>query len=242
MGQVCLLDSDRLSALLRDALAWSDNVSSLMVSATNGSILAYAYRENKTPSIKAMRTQSTTMTAAYTVASEDSLVFEAQNTGAISVISPIGDHVLLAVTGPEPANRRRNNDKNDNKKKRQAGSGSGSGLLGGIGNGGAQSARTRGFGTGADGNGVNGFRNGHHEDDQGRRNGEDGHEELDYADDDDDDDEDEDEQDQRKAECNNNAHEDESHRQIRTDLEIVSEELASVLRAELAAMKWPDDI
>lgn len=101
MSQVCLLESGRLSSLLQDALSWSDHVAWLMVSATNGSILAHAYR-NATPSIKTMRTQSTTMTAAYTVASEDVLVVEAQNMGAISVITPIGDHVLLAVAGPEP--------------------------------------------------------------------------------------------------------------------------------------------
>lgn len=101
MAQVCLLDSDRLSLLLKDAISWSNHVSSVMVSSLNGSILAYAYRD-ATPSIKRMRTQSTTMTAAYTVASEDVLVFEAQNMGATSVIAPIADHVLLAVSGPTP--------------------------------------------------------------------------------------------------------------------------------------------
>jgi hypothetical protein len=34
------------------------------------------------------------------------LVFEAQNTGAISVITPIADHILLALTGPEPRKAR----------------------------------------------------------------------------------------------------------------------------------------
>ncbi|KIW93444.1 uncharacterized protein Z519_06049 [Cladophialophora bantiana CBS 173.52] len=105
MTQVYLLDSDHLCSLLREALSWSENVSSLMVSALNGSILAYAYRDT-TPSIKDMRTHSTTMTAAYTVASEDVLVFEAQNMGAISVIAPVADHVLLAVTGPEPKQKK----------------------------------------------------------------------------------------------------------------------------------------
>jgi len=107
MTQVCLLDSSRLSSLLQDALSWNDNVASLMVSAKNGSILAYAFRK-ATPSIKDMRTLSTTMTAAYTVASEDVLVFEAQNTHAMSVIAPIADHVLLAVNGPQSSSS--NND------------------------------------------------------------------------------------------------------------------------------------
>jgi hypothetical protein len=99
MTQVCLLDSVKLSALLQDALAWSSTVDSIMVSATNGSILATASR-GKAPEIKDLRTLSTTMTAAYTVASENTLVFEAQATGALSVIVPVADHVLLAVNGP----------------------------------------------------------------------------------------------------------------------------------------------
>ncbi|EXJ91187.1 hypothetical protein A1O1_04296 [Capronia coronata CBS 617.96] len=197
MGQVCLLDSDRLSALLREALSWNENVSSLMVSATNGSILAYAYR-GATPSIKAMRTQSTTMTAAYTVASEDSLVFEAQNTGAISVITPIGDHVLLAVTGPEPKQRISNSMPNGHPEEE------------------GDTAQQRV---------VNG-RNGSSIGDDRRRE--------------------EEEQEEQEEERNGHHYEEEGEddhqRQIRTDLEVVGQELASVLRDELAAMKWPDDI
>lgn len=101
MTQVSLVDSNRLSALLKEALSWNDTISSIMVSAQNGSILAYAFRQH-TPSVKAMRTRSTTVTTAYAVAQQDVLVFEAQRTGAMTVISPIGDHILLAVTGPEP--------------------------------------------------------------------------------------------------------------------------------------------
>ena len=171
MSQVCLLDSDRLSTLLRDALSWSDHVSSVMVSAFNGSILAYAYR-NSTPSIKKIRTQSTTMTAAYTVASEDILVFEAQNMGATSVIAPVAGHILLAVTGPEPhlvptlSNEAR------------------------IGNGDALAEQQT---TDGQGNGFEGS-------------------------------------------------DDEDQQQIRTDLEVVSQELAQLLREELATLKWPHDI
>ena len=90
MSQVFMLDSDRLSSLLRNALQLSDRVSSVMVSAANGSILAYAYRD-ESPKIKGIRTQSTTVTTAYTIATE-----------AISVITTVADRVLLAVTGPEP--------------------------------------------------------------------------------------------------------------------------------------------
>ncbi|RVX73681.1 hypothetical protein B0A52_02571 [Exophiala mesophila] len=175
MSQACLLDSSRLSSLLEEALEWSDHVSSLMVSSLNGSILAYAYR-NSTPSIKAMRTQSTTMTAAFTVASEDVLVFEAQNMGATSVITPIADHILLAVTGPEPH---------------------------------AWSSKIRINGeTAQDENGNQ--EEGAHTLNRGQ-NG--------FADSD-----------------------DEEQQQIRTDLELVGQELANMLREELSALKWPNDI
>lgn len=72
-----------------------------MVSAQNGSILAYAFRHH-TPSVKAMRTRSTTVTTAYAIAEQDTLVFEAQRTGALTVVSAIADQILLSVTGPEP--------------------------------------------------------------------------------------------------------------------------------------------
>lgn len=101
MAQVSLVDSTRLSGLLREALSWNNDISSIMVSAQNGSILAYAFRQ-RTPSVKAMRTRSTTVTTAYAVADQDVLVFEAQRTGAMTVISSVADQILLAVTGPEP--------------------------------------------------------------------------------------------------------------------------------------------
>ena len=176
MTQVCLLDSDRLSAVLRDALSWSDTVSSLMVSALNGSILAHAYRHT-TPPIKAMRTQSTTMTAAYTVASEDVLVFESQNMGAISVITPIADHLLLAVTGPEPKPH-------------------GTTALQ------THTSIENGQGEEVE-DGVSGINSNSEEEDE------------------------------------ENV---EDNQRIRTDLEVVSQELANVLREELASMKWPEDI
>jgi hypothetical protein len=99
MTQVALLDSKRLSELLRQALSWREAVSSLMVSASNGAVLAYAFREG-TPPMKEIRSLSTTTTTAYTVASEDVLVFEAQLSRALSVLAPIAEHILLAVSGP----------------------------------------------------------------------------------------------------------------------------------------------
>lgn len=175
MSQACLLDSNRLSSLLEEALGWSGHISSLMVSSLNGSILAYAYR-NSTPSVKAMRTQSTTMTAAFTVASEDVLVFEAQNMGATSVITPIADHILLAVTGPEPHTWPSKSQTNGEMAQDENGDQD-------------EGAHTRG-------RGQNGF-----------------------ADSD-----------------------DEEQQQIRTDLELVGQELANMLREELSALKWPNDI
>lgn len=78
-----------------------------MVSATNGAVLAYAFRDG-TPSMKEIRSLSTTTTTAYTVASEDVLVFEAQLSRALSVLAPIADHILLAVQGPGGSSNRRN--------------------------------------------------------------------------------------------------------------------------------------
>lgn len=101
MTQVSLVDSGRLSALLQEALSWNNDISSIMVSAQNGSILAYAFR-HQTPSVKAMRTRSTTVTTAYAIAEQDTLVFEGQRTGALTVVSAIADQILLSVTGPEP--------------------------------------------------------------------------------------------------------------------------------------------
>lgn len=101
MTQVSLVNSDRLSSLLQEALGWNDDISSIMISARNGSILAYSFRQ-QTPSVKAMRTRSTTVATAYAIADQDTLVFEAQRTGALTVISSIGNQILLAVTGPEP--------------------------------------------------------------------------------------------------------------------------------------------
>ena len=101
MAQIRLLDSARMSKLLEDSLSWSPAASSLLVSASNGSILAYAFR-TETPSIKDMRTLSTTITAAYTAASENTLVYESQSSSTMSVIGPIADRILLAVTGATP--------------------------------------------------------------------------------------------------------------------------------------------
>lgn len=168
MTQVCLVDSTRLSSLLREAIAWQPSVSSIFVSARNGSILAYAFK-HATPSVKAMRTRSTTMTTAYTVASQDVLVFEAQRTGALTVISPVADHVLLAVTGPEPE-------------------------------------------------GTDPYEKSVHEAADP--------EELDGNEDD---------------ELNSVSGED-GTANIRNDLELVNQELANILREELAGMKWPEDI
>jgi hypothetical protein len=98
MAQVSLLDSRKLSDLLQQALTWREAVASLMVSATNGAVLAYAFRDG-TPSMKEIRSLSTTTTTAYTVASEEVLVFEAQISCALSVVTPIADNILLAVQG-----------------------------------------------------------------------------------------------------------------------------------------------
>ncbi|RMD41230.1 hypothetical protein DV735_g3892, partial [Chaetothyriales sp. CBS 134920] len=101
MAQICLLDPSRLSQVLEDALSWRSSTSSLMVSASNGAILSYAFK-GPTPGIKELRTMSTTVTAAYAIASEEVLIFEAQVSRALSVIVPVGDHILLAEGEPGP--------------------------------------------------------------------------------------------------------------------------------------------
>lgn len=101
-AQISLLDSARLSSLLAEALTWDESISSILLSASNGSLLAYAFRD-QVPSVKAMRTRSTTVTTAYSVAGQSTLVFEAQRTGALTVISCVADEILLSVTGPEPS-------------------------------------------------------------------------------------------------------------------------------------------
>ena len=62
--------------------------------------------------MKEIRSLSTTTTTAYTVASEDVLVFEAQLSRALSVLAPIADHILLAVQGPGGSSSRRNDSAN----------------------------------------------------------------------------------------------------------------------------------
>ncbi|KAK5078467.1 hypothetical protein LTS08_006572 [Lithohypha guttulata] len=161
MTQVSLVDSGRLSALLQEALGWNDEISSITVSAQNGSILAYSFRHN-TPSVKAMRTRSTTVATAYAIAGQDSLVFEAQRTGALTVISSVADQILLAVTGPEPQ-------------------------------------------------GVDPYEKTVHEADS-------------------------------TVDGDTTDEEDPKIARLRTELETVNQELASIIREELSEMKWPEDI
>ena len=170
MTQVCLLDSVRLSELLKEALEWNSTVESILVSAANGSILATAFR-HETPDIKDLRTLSTTITAAYTVASEDVLVFEAQATRALSVIVPVADHILLAVNGPPQGEPGEN--------------------------------RERAV--------INGDQYEEHDEDTSQ---------------------------EEEADTEQTAEQE----QTRSDLESVAEELANILRKELAGLSWPHDI
>lgn len=110
------------------------------------------------------------MTAAYSAASENTLVYESQSSNTISVINPIADHVLLAVTGVAAANAY---------------------------DGDAAVADKASW------------------DEDNNTDAEDA--------------EDQGEEDRTQAET-------------RFDLESISEELATILRAELRDMRWPDDI
>ncbi|KAL9113528.1 MAG: hypothetical protein Q9227_002265 [Pyrenula ochraceoflavens] len=92
--------------------------------AENGSIFAYAYNQNPEPTIRAIRTEATTYAAAYIASSKKnespavsasshprsntsgdasdssfSVVYESPSAGTSTIITSIGDHILLAVTG-----------------------------------------------------------------------------------------------------------------------------------------------
>ncbi|EXJ54388.1 hypothetical protein A1O7_09727 [Cladophialophora yegresii CBS 114405] len=113
------------------------------------------------------------MATAYTIASEETLVFEAQNNGAISVITPVADRVLLSVTGPEPTKT---------------------------------APLQNGHTSNHDESAING--SAQHEE-QGEENEDEGDTETQH---------------------------------VRDELESVSQEVVIALRAELSALRWPDDI
>jgi hypothetical protein len=102
--ELLLLEYDRMSELLNDPSFWSaaGTLTSILLVATNGSILAYAYANP--PSTRIMRSEATSYSTTYTAymnttgADQDNGVTRCVD-GQATVITSVAAHVLLAVTG-----------------------------------------------------------------------------------------------------------------------------------------------
>ena len=102
--ELLLLEYDRMSDLLNDPTFWSTpgTVTSILLVATNGSILAHAYADP--PSTRVMRSDATSYSATYTAymntagTSHDNCVTRCVD-GQATIITSVNGNVLLAVTG-----------------------------------------------------------------------------------------------------------------------------------------------
>ena len=102
--ELLLLEYDRVSDLLNDPAFWSTpgSLTSILLVATNGSILAHAYANP--PSTRVMRSDATSYSATYTAymstagTSHENGVTRCLD-GQATVITSVTAHVLLAVTG-----------------------------------------------------------------------------------------------------------------------------------------------
>src|SRR4051794_23932716 len=103
-SELLLLDYDRVSELLNDPTFWSTTglLVSILLVATNGSILAHAYASP--PSTRIMRSEATSYSATYTAyihtagTNHDTGVTRCVD-GQATIITPVTPHILLAVTG-----------------------------------------------------------------------------------------------------------------------------------------------
>ena len=103
-SELLLLEYDRVSELLNDSTFWSTTglLVSILLVATNGSILAHAYANP--PSTRIMRSDATSYSATYTAymitagTNHDTGVTRCVD-GQATIITPVTPHVLLAVTG-----------------------------------------------------------------------------------------------------------------------------------------------
>ncbi len=105
--ELLLLDYKRMSELLNDPAFWSTpgTLTSLLLIAKNGSILAHAYRSPQ--STRVMRSDATSYSATYTAfmstagsKPEDGVTRCID--GQATIITAITSNVLLAVTGRRP--------------------------------------------------------------------------------------------------------------------------------------------
>jgi hypothetical protein len=102
--ELLLLEYDRMSELLNDPAFWSSpgTLTSILLVATNGSILAHAYANP--PSTRTMRSEATSYSATHTAymsttgTNQDNGVTRCVD-GQATVITSVAAHVLLAVTG-----------------------------------------------------------------------------------------------------------------------------------------------
>lgn len=102
--ELLLLEYERMSELLNDATYWSaaSILTSILLVATNGSILAHAYANP--PATRVMRSEATSYSATYTAyvhattTNPDTGVTRCAD-GQATVVTSVASHVLLAVTG-----------------------------------------------------------------------------------------------------------------------------------------------
>ena len=102
--ELLLLEYDQMSELLSDPSFWSaaGTLTSILLIATNGAILAHAYANP--PSARIMRSDATSYSATYTAymnttgTNQDNGVTRCVD-GQATVITSVAMHVLLAVTG-----------------------------------------------------------------------------------------------------------------------------------------------
>ena len=102
--ELSLLEYDRISELLNDSTFWSapGTLTSILLVATNGSILAHAYANP--PSTRVMRSEATSYSATYTAymnttdTNQDNAVTRCVD-GQATVVTSVAAHVLLAITG-----------------------------------------------------------------------------------------------------------------------------------------------
>ena len=105
--ELLLLDYKRMSELLNDPTFWSTpgTLTSLLLIAKNGSILAHAYRTP--PSTRVMRSDATSYSATYT-AFMSSTGWKPEDgvrrciNGQATIITAITSNFLVAVTGRHP--------------------------------------------------------------------------------------------------------------------------------------------
>jgi hypothetical protein len=101
MSQVALVDTARISHVLQGVLTKYASITAVLITDTNGSVFASAYR-GEDSSVKIMRTQATTITSAYALSSDELLSFEADALKRLFVVTSIADRLILGVVGALP--------------------------------------------------------------------------------------------------------------------------------------------